>query len=100
MPSPTPCRGPSMKCASSLILLLIGCGYQSQYAAPQDGRARVLWNDDHLVTNLSSLAHSDECHQASWWLRHPGEETDRRPAIAPGVWVPRYYGPDIVVINP
>jgi hypothetical protein len=99
MPSPTLCRGLSMKCASSLLLLLFGCGYQSQYVAPSDGRARVLWNDDHLVTNLDSLPRTQDCHEATWWLRHPAERIDRRLTLAPVVWVPRYYGPDIVVIN-
>jgi hypothetical protein len=81
--------------------LLADCGYQSQYTPPYDGRARVLWHDDHLINNVSTLAPTDECHRAAWWLRHPDEEpSDHRLSIAPLAWVPRYYGADIIVITP
>jgi len=90
-----------MKYASSLLLLLIGCGYQSQYVPPTDGRGRVLWNDDHLVTNLSELPRPKECHEATWWLRHPAEQPpDRRLSVRPTVWTPVYYGADLVVVTP
>jgi hypothetical protein len=94
-----------MKFASRSLLLplagaltLIGCGYQSQYIPPADGRARVLWNDDHLVTNLSAFPRTQECYEATWWQRHPAEH--RQLSLAPDVWVPVYYGPDIAVITP
>jgi hypothetical protein len=87
--------------AALLACSLADCGYQSQYAPPNDGRARVLWHDDHLINNVATMAPSDECHRATWWLRNPNEEpSDRRLSIAPVVWVPRYYGADIVVITP
>jgi hypothetical protein len=87
-----------MRFASS-VLLLAACGYQSQYTAPADGRARVLWHDDHLSNNLPPL--SDDCHQATWWLRHPAEQPpDRRFSVRHDVWVPVYYGADLVVVTP
>ena len=59
----------------------------------------MLWSDDHLVNNVSSLPRSELCHQSTWWLRHP-QESDHRLTIAPMVWVPRYWGPDLVVVTP
>jgi hypothetical protein len=83
------CARPSRPVLTA-ALLLAGCGYSSQYVPPADGRARVLWNDDHLVTYLPAPARTQECHEATWWLRHPAEH--RQPPIEPMVWVPRPYG--------
>ena len=89
-----------LRIAAALTFLLSACGYTSQYTAPLDGRARVLWAEDHLSNNLPSYVRSKECDEAVFWVRHPNEYRDRQIAIAPMVWVPVYYGADIVVVTP
>jgi hypothetical protein len=84
-----------------LLVGLVGCGYTSQYAAPVDGRARPLWAGDHLTNNLAQFARPNGCNEAVYWVQHPEIEPQQdhfQPP--PTVWVPRYYGPDIVVVTP
>jgi hypothetical protein len=83
-----------------LIASLAGCGYTSQYVPPADGRARPLWSEDHLITNLADVPPT--CTQAIDWQLHPGARAPLVPR-APHVdayWAPVYYGPDIVVVAP
>ncbi|MDI1482510.1 hypothetical protein [Polyangium sp. y55x31] len=45
--------------------ILSGCGsYTSDYVPPQDGRARVLWDDDHVVASMPSEISKPNCSEA------------------------------------
>ncbi|WP_281326706.1 hypothetical protein [Polyangium sp. 6x1] len=45
--------------------ILAGCGsYTSDYVPPQDGRARVVWDDDRAVAFLPSEASARDCSEA------------------------------------
>lgn len=112
------------RCACWVVLLLCaGCGYSSSYVPPVDGRARVVWNsrDSEAVASLSGLELSQDCQQAIGQMtgqkRMPlddinqgivqfpeiaTEHTVARPEMRTygGYWVPRYYGPNIVVVQP
>ncbi len=101
-------------------LLTSGCGYQSSYVAPLDGRARVIWNssDREATVTLAGGGLSQACEVAIRQLttqeRMPLEGSFvRLPELEPtasvtyrvssyggGYWVPRYYGPDIIVVHP
>ena len=47
-------------------MLSSGCGYQSSYVAPLDGRARVIWNssDSEATVTLSGGGLSQACEVA------------------------------------
>ena len=101
-------------------LLTSGCGYQSSYVAPLDGRARVIWNssDREATVTLAGGGLSQACEVAIRQLttqeRMPLEGSFvRLPELEPtasvtyqvgsyggGYWVPRYYGPNIIVVHP
>jgi hypothetical protein len=84
-----------------LLMGAIGCGYTSQYVPPVDGRARPLWAGDHVTNNLPQFARSRECVDAVYWVQHPEIEPQAEHfQPAPVVWVPRYWGADIVVATP
>ncbi|MCS6914427.1 MAG: hypothetical protein RMK29_01010 [Myxococcales bacterium] len=85
-------------------LLLVGCGYTSEYVPPQDGRARPVWRDNNVIL-APPPGVSAACWQAVLDLtrtnvvRQPRElGTVRRHRER--FWTPRYYGPPIVVITP
>ena len=101
-------------------MLSSGCGYQSSYVAPLDGRARVIWNssDREATVTLAGGGLSQACEVAIRQLtnqeRMPLEGSFvRLPELEPtasvtyqvgsyggGYWVPRYYGPNIIVVHP
>ena len=97
---------------TALALATAGCGYRSTYVAPTDGRARVVWGPNDVPTvQMSGASISSECgteiRQATDNARLPLADGHlhslRRPsypASGSEVWVPRYYGPRIVVIRP
>ena len=95
-----------------------GCGYTSNYVPPIDGRARVIWNsqDSEATATLAGGSLSSECQAAIRQLTgHERIPLDRGfvqlptlPSAEPyqmipsyrGEYVPRYYGPNIIVIHP
>lgn len=79
-----------------------GCGYTSKYIAPVDGRARPVWKENRVAMEVAGPLPS-ECRRAV------GQLTSGRPPRAGelaarydggGYWVPRYYGPAIMVVSP
>lgn len=93
-------RPASLRLAAAPLLLALGCSYTSQYTAPADGRVRPVWHDDRVLVEPSGAAPSAECSRAALdltrtdVLRQPKEYgVVRREAY----WVPRYFGPPIVV---
>lgn len=75
------------------LALLSGCSYTSEYQAPRDGRARVLWRDNHLVDNRETLpAMTKACEEAvARRLRGPSPKLQ--------VWAPRFsYFKDVVLL--
>ena len=82
-----------------------GCSYQSSYVAPTDGRARVVWGShDTPTVDLGGVNPSGECNaelQRGPELRLPPPVS--HVELQPGgvdFWVPRYYGPRILVVRP
>lgn len=90
----------------ALATLAGGCGYTSKYSPPPDGRARAVWRDNGVVVDLVA-APTDACmgkvgrilgvdrltlgaSARSWYPSTPSD----------GYWVPRYWGPRIVVVGP
>jgi hypothetical protein len=82
----------------SLVVVLAGCGYQSQYVPTVDGRARVLWNDDHLDNNLREVQRTPACDE---WVRRAHypelQPPQLRVDLAPVIWIPP---PRLVVVAP
>lgn len=74
-------------------LLLAGCGYQSQYAPPLDGRARPLWVENKLRHNLNDVPLPPGCTDQMAWLLIPEAKRPRGvvvvPMIAVAVWLHR-----------
>lgn len=102
--------------AASALLWGGACGYTSQYQAPSDGRARVVWGSSNdPVVEVAGLPPAPACAAL---LRQVTGQTDMMttsgyvelptgapPASSPlvissGYWVPRYYGSPIVVVHP
>ena len=95
-----------------------GCGYTSGYVPPIDGRARVVWNsqDSEATATLAGGGLSTDCQGAIRQMTgHERIPVDRSfvqlptlPSTEPyqlvssyrGEYVPRYYGPNIIVIQP
>jgi hypothetical protein len=102
----------------SLFAALYGCGYTSSYVAPIDGRARVIWNssDSEATVSLGGGSLGQACQSAIRQLtgheRMPLERSfvplPSLPSATPyqvtsignEYYVPRYYGPDIIVVHP
>jgi hypothetical protein len=82
-----------MKWVAVLACPLLGCGYASQYVPIPDGRARVVWRDTDVAMDVSRPDATPECWTAA---RTPGLVL--RPPDG-GYWVPRYYGPALVVVH-
>lgn len=98
------------------LCLLTACGYTSQYQAPADGRARVVWGpgDDPIVElsgslpdtmcamTLQQITGHREMYttQGSVALPSPPSPENYSLAVSTGYWVPRYYGSPIVVFRP
>lgn len=96
-----------------------GCAYRSEYVAPQDGRARVVWgSNDHPAAELAGTSPSPVCSSELKQLTNHHEvllASGQRlsldaPILQPiayrvvssGYWEPRYYGPNlnIIVVRP
>jgi len=108
-------RGQSGLCVLA-VGLLAACGYTSQYHAPADGRARVVWGpDDDPVVELAGSAPDAQCaitlqqitghkdmHTTVGHVELPQNPTPGpySLSVSSGYWVPRYYGPQIVVVQP
>jgi hypothetical protein len=86
--------------APALLLALAvgGCGYTSHYTPPADGRARTVWDGNGVVMEVAGPV-SWDCSLAVAHLRSTGLLADGR-TFAPGAWLPRYYGPAILVPSP
>lgn len=92
----------------------MGCTYPSQYQAPQDGRPRAVWSKNEIQVEPAGAPLSGACVGEA--LRYSGADTlwvTQPLQLAPlsageaagyqihgGYWVPRYYGPSIIVVNP
>ncbi len=74
------------------MCVLCGCSYPSQYVPIPDGRARVVWRDTDVAIDLTRPDASPECLT----LVRAGGLTLKAPD---GYWVPRYYGPQLVVVE-
>lgn len=93
-----------------------GCSYTSQYQAPADGRPRVVWGPDNdPVVDVAGLPPPPACGAAlqqvtgyqellttTGKVELPTGEAPQSPPlyVSGGYWVPRYYGPPIVVVTP
>jgi hypothetical protein len=81
---------------------LAGCGYISEYDPPLDGRARPVWKENNVVMELSggglAPACADELAQTTMSNRLRLSTGELR--LDGGYWAPRYYGTQIVVLNP
>ncbi len=44
-----------------LVSFAIGCSYESQYLAPQDGRPRAVWQRDRVVVEAAGAQLSPDC---------------------------------------
>lgn len=102
--------------AASALLWGSACGYTSQYQAPPDGRARVVWGPSNdPIVEVAGLTPPPACAAT---LRQVTGQTDMRTTsgyvelpeggsavsgslwVGGGYWVPRYYGSPIVVVHP
>jgi len=102
----------------ALVMLASSCGYQSSYVPPVDGRARVIWNerDSEATVTLAGAGLTQACEVALRQLtghermplldsfvqlpESPSEMQYRPGSYGGEYWVPRYYGPNIVVVHP
>lgn len=97
--------GQIVAAVTALALAAAGCSYQSTYVAPTDGRARVVWGPhDTPTVDLAGVNPSAECSaelQRGPELRLPRLHSHvELPPSAVDFWIPRYYGPRIVVVRP
>lgn len=53
-----------------LCLALVSCVYTSEYTPPRDGRARVVWRDNRMVTTLAGGILEPDCARAVERLAH------------------------------
>lgn len=97
-----------------------GCAYHSDYVAPIDGRARVVWANDKPsvelagtviepgcgaeIRRISSRENAPATDGSSLSLESPplGYSPGYRVAVVDGYWAPRYYGTNlnIVLVRP
>jgi len=80
-----------------LIASLSSCGYTSRYSPPFDGKARPLWEEDHITNDLTQRDLSPACRDELYWTAHPNEQHPAKPVGSREYWVPAYYGANIVV---
>lgn len=94
--------------------LVSACSYESVYVAPRDGRARVVWKDNAPTVELAGSPYNDGCGSELQALSgyHSMATTEgsivfndatrslTAPTLSGGYWVPRYYGPPIIVVTP
>ncbi|MDI3291101.1 hypothetical protein [Polyangium sp. 15x6] len=75
--------------------ILSGCGsYTSDYVPPQDGRARVLWDDDRVVASLPSEVSGPGCSEA---IRNLPADPGQYSTYYGGSTGVVYYRPWIIV---
>jgi hypothetical protein len=73
----------SLSLAIVALLALSGCSYSSSYVPPQDGRARLVWNDKQVVPSLPSVSAScSDRVRVTSLERSPMED----PLAPPHVW--------------
>jgi len=86
--------------AMAFAALVGGCGYTSQYIPPVDGRARAVWDDDH-VTMVVSEALSASCREAVIELVKEGPSPGGSPTSVEveAYWVPRIVGPPVILVD-
>lgn len=104
----------SSRRAALLLASLLGqgCGYTSSYVPPADGRARAVWRENNVVPALAAspgTACTQEIERLTGTtaqglrLLATGEAAPPTyrggPTYVDGYWVPRYYGPPIVVVR-
>lgn len=97
-----------------------GCAYHSEYVAPVDGRARVVWANDKPSVELAGTVIEPGCgaeirrisgrenapiadgSSLSLESPPPGYAPGYRVAVVDGYWAPRYYGTNlnIVLVRP
>lgn len=91
--------------ATALAMVAAGCSYHSSYVAPTDGRARVIWGaSDTPTVDLAGVSLSPECSTELQNTLDPSH-LPLRSHVEPHVhavdfWVPRYYGPPILIVRP
>jgi hypothetical protein len=92
---------------TALAFALAGCSYQSTYVPPPDGRARVIWkSNDAVGMEVAGAGPTELCQQEITGVRDRAAEARRAGRAyeygpSSGVaWVPRYYGPPIIVVQP
>src|SRR5262249_20260080 len=71
----------AMRRLLAMALLLAGCGYDSQYTPPLDGRARPRWVGNHLSNNLAALPPA--CADQTACLTHPARRAGGRLRAPP-----------------
>jgi hypothetical protein len=102
----------------ALFTLLLGaCSYSSRYAPPADGRARVVWTGSDVALDVSRPDAPPGCAEQlklmSGTMQLHLSPSSVLPATAAsepvgpvrmvgpsgGFWVPRYYGPRLIVVG-
>jgi hypothetical protein len=119
-------RAPARRVIAALAAIALvvagapGCAYHSEYVAPVDGRARVVWANDRPSVELAGTSPELVCGMEV--RRLTGHETapltdggqlsldsppfsdgpGYRVAVVGGYWTPRYYGSNlnIVLVRP
>ena len=85
------------------IGLLSGCSYTSRYVPPPDGRARAVWEENHVAMDVAGQL-PRECRaavrQVASGSRPLVVERGAEEAAAGAYWAPRYFGPPIMVVTP
>lgn len=93
-----------IRCCTTAALFAIvaaGCGYTSEYVAPQDGRVRAVWKSDDVVVELAGAHVSSECNATLDYMAGGGALAAKLRLKPPSsFWTPTYYGPPIVVMTP